>query len=596
MSDKSDTKTNIDSYIINKSTYLKYCRPDKLDNCISHIDSMYSLLENFDEYRTTLQGTWLRDVYGIKNFVTDILSNRFDFDINFEEINLEKEHKECKTSDNSNNFIKKMTDFIEKLIKNKIYFVYVLIESHVNLHYINTYDNTVYLYEPHQPVNLQTQNKQYCSYINSQQAYTAQGYKILELPKNILTQTNLPLCYMYVLHFFMYAFISTAQTKRIKKYEYKEYDNVYVMSFTKYILKLCHEYNKISDIDYYALTNNVYKIQTIHSPDIFKNILQFASSDEMIKYLIKNIKNIELHIPHPIFFIDNVSFKGLLDTITSINIYNDHFNNHNNQYIKNQLIFVIGIIFLYKNRNLANETIIIKTLDYEKLTAHDCDFFINKITFLNGPIIVGVLKIPEITLPVLTNIINYLLKLNIDVDQQDNEGTTALMRASIEYIQIVELLVPKTKNINMKNMKGETALTFATESNEPNIVHVLLEAKADANVQIELENNLTPLMIASRDNFIDVFNFLLPKVTKPNINALTKDGKTALMLASEEGNDKIVRLLINNNAKIDLKSHDGKTALQFAINNNHDKVIKLFKRYDDKLKSLNVAPAILHTS
>ena len=152
-----------------------------------------------------------------------------------------------------------INDYINTLKPNYIYITIVDLIDHVNLHYIDTYNNYVYIYEPHMPTG-ENQHK-YCVYTISREIYNKRKYTIKDIPENILKQTNLALCFMYILHFILYTLTTFNDT--ISTIKYDSSDNIYIMSFVKYILKLCHEYNKIDNIEYYILTNNKFKIQEL---------------------------------------------------------------------------------------------------------------------------------------------------------------------------------------------------------------------------------------------------------------------------------------------------------------------------------------------
>ncbi len=61
------------------------------------------------------------------------------------------------------------------------------------------------------------------------------------------------------------------------------------------------------------------------------------------------------------------------------------------------------------------------------------------------------------------------------------------------------------------------------------------------------------------------------------VNAVNIYGYTPLMEAAVRGYSTIVRILIKNGARIDLKDNNGKTALKMAESNNHREVIQILK-------------------
>ena len=124
--------------------YVKYCDPKRLQHCISKMNSMFSLLESFDDYRTNLQALWFRDTYGIGNFVKDILIGQFGFNVEYREINMVHEHTLCDTINDTTELINKLLNFIKSLKNNKIYFAAVYIQNHINIHYVDTHTKNVY--------------------------------------------------------------------------------------------------------------------------------------------------------------------------------------------------------------------------------------------------------------------------------------------------------------------------------------------------------------------------------------------------------------------------------------------------------------------
>ena len=70
-----------------------------------------------------------------------------------------------------------------------------------------------------------------------------------------------------------------------------------------------------------------------------------------------------------------------------------------------------------------------------------------------------------------------------------------------------QLLLSSPININAQNRDNNTALIYASRHGYSNIVHRLLECKADCNIQGE--DNSTALIWATRNNRIDVVQLLL---------------------------------------------------------------------------------------
>jgi serine/threonine-protein phosphatase 6 regulatory ankyrin repeat subunit B len=55
----------------------------------------------------------------------------------------------------------------------------------------------------------------------------------------------------------------------------------------------------------------------------------------------------------------------------------------------------------------------------------------------------------------------------------------------------------------------------------------------------------------------------------------TNDGLSPLLISSLKGHSEIVRLLLENNADINIKTSEGATALMISAANGHTEVVKL---------------------
>lgn len=87
-----------------------------------------------------------------------------------------------------------------------------------------------------------------------------------------------------------------------------------------------------------------------------------------------------------------------------------------------------------------------------------------------------------------------LISLGADVNAQDNNGVTPLMRASAKNCQDCVNILLKQKNINtnLKDFQGRTAITYSVYAEEVAPAQALLKAGADINTRDSASN--TPLM------------------------------------------------------------------------------------------------------
>lgn len=117
------------------------------------------------------------------------------------------------------------------------------------------------------------------------------------------------------------------------------------------------------------------------------------------------------------------------------------------------------------------------------------------------------------------NIIKLLLEnKNININLQNNNGTTALMYACQKNLNldIIKLLLDKNANLNLQTKKGNSALTIAIKSNNIEIVS-LLASNHNINLDLKDREGETPLMKAILLININIVRILLDKGANINI-------------------------------------------------------------------------------
>ncbi|KAM9482173.1 KN motif and ankyrin repeat domain-containing protein 4 isoform 1-T6 [Clarias gariepinus] len=139
-----------------------------------------------------------------------------------------------------------------------------------------------------------------------------------------------------------------------------------------------------------------------------------------------------------------------------------------------------------------------------------------------------------------------------EVNHQNKAGYTAIMLAALtaaegpEDMEVAQQLL-SLGNINAQaGQSGQTALMLAVSHGRTAMVQVLLDCKADVNIQ-------------------------------------DQDGSTALMCACEHGHTEIAKLLLDRpECNTNLKDKNGTTALSVAIKFSHSELIELLKTHSEK--------------
>lgn len=200
----------------------------------------------------------------------------------------------------------------------------------------------------------------------------------------------------------------------------------------------------------------------------------------------------------------------------------------------------------------------------------------------------------------VTRILDSGFNINARInDRSELSGRTALMIASLRgYERIVDVLLSRKANVNLKDEHGETALLLAMNTPNLKIVKALIRAGANPNVQtfsphageitplirainaeshlrLELTKTLleakaevnpkgkfagSPLLHAVED--LEITKLLISYGA--NVEAKNFRGTTPLMIAAGAGDISVVRYLIERGADVNARDNDGYTVLTYA--------------------------------
>jgi ankyrin repeat protein len=167
-----------------------------------------------------------------------------------------------------------------------------------------------------------------------------------------------------------------------------------------------------------------------------------------------------------------------------------------------------------------------------------------------------------------SDIVKMLLDKDIDINSKNNDGAIALHLATDS--NIVKMLLDKDIDINSKNNDGEIALHLVARSNHINIVEILL----DRGININNSNGFTALHIAAKKGNSNVVEILLARGI--DINSKTNVVYyTALHLAALKGHSNIVEMLLNRDININSKTNDDRTALHWAANGGFKNCVEM---------------------
>ena len=161
--------------------------------------------------------------------------------------------------------------------------------------------------------------------------------------------------------------------------------------------------------------------------------------------------------------------------------------------------------------------------------------------------------------------------IGCSVNDRSNDGTTPLGTAIVqENLEIVKMLIEKGADANMTyEVETEDGKIFqmsplieALEMENSDIVLFLI-LQGCANLNVKNSKGASPLHISVYNSMEDIVEKLLE--SEVSVNAKDDEGATPLIIAAQEGDRNILKTLLENNAQIDEQDLSGSTALMVAV-------------------------------
>jgi biopolymer transport protein ExbD len=147
-------------------------------------------------------------------------------------------------------------------------------------------------------------------------------------------------------------------------------------------------------------------------------------------------------------------------------------------------------------------------------------------------------------------------------------------------VEVIKNYIALGKNVNLKiKSNGKTMLHVAVESDNLEIVKLLIDAGASINAKDKIGRTPIMLIDLSEENSSGIIKLLIGKGANLNIQNKDEDNQTLLMSACDDDNLEIVKLLLESGANPNLKDNDGETAM---MKTTSEEIKSLLKKYGAK--------------
>ncbi|WYZ43008.1 hypothetical protein EsH8_VI_000707 [Colletotrichum jinshuiense] len=153
---------------------------------------------------------------------------------------------------------------------------------------------------------------------------------------------------------------------------------------------------------------------------------------------------------------------------------------------------------------------------------------------------------------------------SFDPDVQDGSGWTPLMIAASlkDGEDLVNLLLQKGADVNLKNHNGQSVLHFVASKNNLDVAKTLLSHDPPASTRVRDRRGQYPIHRAAAIGSVPMVALLIKH--KSPLNATDTSGYTALHHAAAEGHGDTAVALLKAGAEFDKKDNDGYLALSLA--------------------------------
>ena len=200
----------------------------------------------------------------------------------------------------------------------------------------------------------------------------------------------------------------------------------------------------------------------------------------------------------------------------------------------------------------------------------------------------------------IDTVIPDLMKKGFDIDEQEQEGYTALMYACRNgHIRTVATLLDYDSHVNIFSHRGNTALFEAINWRKNEVVELLLTRGKDTDVNGRGGSESRTFTVLTFAVLYASEEILRALVKRKDIQMNLRDGssRTALLMAVGHGKTSLASIILRHpDTRTDLYDENGDSALMIASKKGHTEIIKLllFDRGVDPSMNKALVLAVKH--
>lgn len=142
-------------------------------------------------------------------------------------------------------------------------------------------------------------------------------------------------------------------------------------------------------------------------------------------------------------------------------------------------------------------------------------------------------------------------------------------------VDIVKLFIKAGFSASELDKLGTPVLSLAVRERHIDMVKTLIKEGASVDVASK-DRNYTALMDATQIGEVEIAKVLLEHKANPNIQS--KDGQTALILAVGRQDIRIIEMLLKNHSDYNIKDSMGMSSLDYANLFRNKEILKLFDK------------------